>query len=508
MAHKPIVVMIRDGWGFREQAEANGPVKANTPFTDEMMEKYPKVLIDASGEAVGLPDGYMGNSEVGHMTIGSGRIIYQAMVRINKEIESGSFFENKAFLDVISHCKAKNMPLHLIGLVQIAGVHAHLNHLLALLDLCKKQDFSNVLVHVISDGRDSQVQDTVKHTETLISKMNELGVGKIATISGRYYAMDRDKRWDRTKKAYDAIVKAESEATFGDPIKAFNDSYSKDVTDEFIIPMHADWYKGIEADHGVIFFNFRTDRTRQLTKALIEDEFEGWERSPIDVKFVAMTDFYNPMSSRAVVAYTPQSLKNLLGDAVADAGLRQLRISETEKYAHVTFFFNGQVEEPKKNEDRVLINSPKVATYDLKPEMSVYELCDRLCEEIDKDIYDMIVVNFVNGDMVGHTGVWEAVVKACEAVDACVEKACKKILEKDGVALVFADHGNCEEMEGMYKTSHTINPVHLLVVSNDPALQKGTLELPTGKGLKDIAPTALKLLGVEKPDEMSGESMI
>ncbi|MFT4303927.1 MAG: 2,3-bisphosphoglycerate-independent phosphoglycerate mutase [Candidatus Woesearchaeota archaeon] len=506
--HRPIVVMIRDGWGFREQAEANGPIKANTPYTDYIMDKYPKVLINASGEAVGLPEGYMGNSEVGHMTIGSGRIIYQAMVRINKEIESGSFFKNPALVNVIEDCKKNNKTLHLMGLLQIAGVHAHLDHLMAILDLCKQKEHKNVIIHIFSDGRDSEINDTVIHTKTLLDKISKLGIGKIATISGRYYAMDRDKRWERTKKAYDTIVNGETELIFDDPIKALENSYKNNETDEFIIPQKAKWYNGIKENDGIIFYNFRTDRTRQLTKAIIEDEFEGWNRTPLNVKFVAMTDYYNPMNPRASIAFRPQSLSNLLGDVIADNELKQLRISETEKYAHVTFFFNGQVEEPKKNEDRILVNSPKVATYDLKPEMSVYEVCDKLCEAIDKEIYDVIIVNFVNGDMVGHTGVWEAVVKACEAVDDCVKKSCEKILEKDGIALVFADHGNCEEMEGKYKTSHTINPVHLLIVSNNPHLQKDKIILPENKGLQDIAPTVLKLLNVEKPKEMSGESIL
>jgi len=496
---KPLVVLIRDGWGYRENPSYNGPVKALTPFTDTLMEKYDSILIDASGEAVGLPQGYMGNSEVGHLTIGSGRINYQPMVRINKSIEDGSFFKNKAFLHIIHHCKANNTVLHLMGLLQIAGVHSHANHLFAILDLCKQEDFKNVVVHVFSDGRDSPVDETYNLTKTLLTTFDELGFGKIATISGRYFAMDRDKRWDRTAKAYRAIVSGEVVETFDNPLTCFDTCYKREETDEFIIPQKATWYKGIDIDDGVIFFNFRTDRTRQLTKAMIEQNFTEFERPFLIKNFVAMTEFYTPIS--VPVAFETLCIDNTLGKVLADSHKTQLRISETEKYAHVTFFFNGQVEIPYKDEDRILIPSPKVATYDLQPEMSIDEITTSVLPIAQN--YDVIVINFVNGDMVGHTGNWEAVIKACHAVDRNVQKVVETILALDGSLLIFADHGNCEEMEGVYKTSHTTNQVPLLYVSNN----KKSFVKRSG-GLQDIAPTVLQLLDIPKPKDMTGESLL
>jgi 2,3-bisphosphoglycerate-independent phosphoglycerate mutase len=505
MVHKPIVILIRDGWGYRKNPELNAIAQGDCPFTKELMKKYPHTLLAASGEAVGLPAGYQGNSEVGHMTIGAGRIIFQQMVVIDKSIEDKSFFENPALLGAIENCKKHNTSLHIIGLLQKEGVHAHMNHCLALLDLCKQQGFSNVYVHVISDGRDAPVNNTIKNVRKLIRKMKSLGFGKIATISGRYYAMDRDKRWERTKKAYDCIVEGKADHSFNNPIRCFKQCYSSGETDEFIIPQKASWYEGIKPDDSFIFYNFRTDRTRQLTRAMIEDEFEGWQRTPLEIYFAAMTEYYTPLNPRARVAFPPPNMQNMLGSVLAENGLRQLRISETEKYAHVTFFFNGQVEEPNKGEDRILIPSQKVATYDLKPEMSVYEIGDRMVQEIDKGAYDVVVANFVNADMVGHTGVWEAILKAVKAVDDNVEKVVNKTLEKDGVLLILADHGNCENRTGKWKTSHTTSPVPFILVSNDPSLKK--VKLKKGKGLRDVAPTALKLLGIKQPSEMDGESL-
>jgi 2,3-bisphosphoglycerate-independent phosphoglycerate mutase len=496
---KPLVVLIRDGWGYRETPSYNGPVKSLTPFTDTLMEKYDNILINASGEAVGLPAGYMGNSEVGHLTIGSGRINNQPLVRINKSIEDQSFFQNKAFLDVIQNCKTHNSTLHLLGLLQVAGVHSHANHLFALLDLCKKEDFRNVVVHIFSDGRDSPVDETYRLTKKLLAKFEELGFGKIATISGRYFAMDRDKRWDRTEKAYRALVEGNTIETFEDPLVCFDTCYDRDETDEFIIPQKASWYDGMNEHDGSIFFNFRTDRPRQLTRAMIEEEFVEFERKATITNFVAMTEFYTPLPAPA--AFDTFRISNTLGKVLADAGKNQLRISETEKYAHVTFFFNGQVEKPNINEDRILVPSPKVATYDLQPEMSINEISDKVLAVADK--YDVIVINFVNGDMVGHTGDWEAVVKACHAVDQNVQKVVERILAIDGHLLIFADHGNCEEMEGKYRTSHTTNQVPLLYVANekkDFTKRKG--------GLQDISPTVLKLLNIQKPSEMTGESFL
>lgn len=499
---KPIVVMIRDGWGYRSQEEYNGPFKGYTPFTDHLMVTYPNVLIEASGTHVGLPNGFIGNSEVGHMTIGSGRINNQSLVRINKSIEDGSFFHNEKFLEALDNCKQKNSTLHLMGLLQSEGVHSDINHLFALLDLCKQHDFTRVVVHVFTDGRDSPVDEAKHKMQQLLDKLNELGFGSIGSISGRYYAMDRDRRWDRTKRAYDVIVNAQSERSFSEPLTFLNDCYAKEETDEFIIPTKYESYCGVKDDDVMIFFNFRTDRPRQLTQAIIEEDFEGWVTQPLNVHYVAMTDYYTPMNPRATVAFDKLEINNTLGEVLSRSGKKQLRISETEKYAHVTFFFNGQIETPFENEDRILIHSPKVATYDLQPEMSVHEIGDTLLQKLDEDIYDVIIVNYVNGDMVGHTGDWEAVLKAVTAVDQNVEKVVNKVLDKDGICLVFADHGNCEEMEGKYQTSHTTNPVPFIAVSNQEFLLK------EGKALRDIAPTVLKLLGIEKPSEMTGESII
>ncbi len=505
MVHKPIVVLIRDGWGYRKNQEFNATVQGDCPFTDELMKMYPNTRLHAAGEAVGLPEGYQGNSEVGHMTIGAGRILLQPMVAINRAIEDRSFFKNTALLGAIENCKKNNTNLHILGLLQKEGVHAHLNHCIALLELCKEHDFPRVFVHVISDGRDAPVNNTIKNVRLLSRKMKELGIGRIATISGRYYAMDRDKNWNRTKAAYDCIAEGKAERSFDDPISCFKQCYSTGETDEFIVPRKAAWYEGIKTNDSVIFYNFRTDRTRQLTKAMIEEGFEGWQKKPLEVYFVAMTEYYAPMNRRAHVAFVSQNMNNLLGTVIADNGLRQLRISETEKYAHVTFFFNGQSEQPNRGEDRVLIPSPKVATYDLKPEMSVYELGDRIGQEIDRNVYDIIITNFVNGDMVGHTGIWQAILKAVKAVDDNVKKVVDKTLEKDGVVLILSDHGNCENKTGKWSTSHTINQVPFIMVSSDPLLMKSKLK--KGKGLKDVAPTVLKLLGIERPKEMDGESL-
>lgn len=501
---KPVVVLIRDGWGFREESELNGVVKGDTPYTDYLMENYPNTIIDAAGLAVGLPEGYQGNSEVGHMTIGAGRVLYQSLVRINKTIEDESFFSNETLLGAIENCRKNNSKLHVCGLLQQEGVHAHIDHCLAILDLCKKQKFHDVLIHVITDGRDAPVNNSVDNIGILEDKIRDLGFGKIATVSGRYFAMDRDNRWDRTKKAYDCIVGGFSDAPeFDDAVKLMTDCYLKEEFDEFIVPRKCEGYSGLKDDDSFIFFNFRSDRPRQLTKAIVEDEFEGWNRQSMNVFYVSMTDYYNPISDRVRVAFPPVSVDQNLGQVLASSGLKQLRISETEKYAHVTFFMNGQVEEPNENEDRILIPSPKVATYDLQPEMSVKKISDTIVSKLDEEQYDVIITNFVNGDMVGHTGEWDAVIKAVNAVDSSVKAVVDKVLEKDGTILILADHGNCEDMTSEFRTSHTTNPVPFILVSND--LKEVTLQ--KGKGLKDIAPTVLKLLGIEKPKVMIGESI-
>lgn len=503
MAKKPHVIIIRDGWGYNKKKTENAEFQGNPEYTDYLMKNYPNTLIHASGEAVGLPKGYQGNSEVGHMTIGSGRIIFQSMERINHAIKTKEFFKNKEFISAINNCKKNKTSLHLIGLLQAEGVHSHINHLFALLDLCKKEKFENVLIHVITDGRDSPVTKSLDYLKKLNLKLKQLKFGKIATILGRYYAMDRDNRWERTKKAYDCIVNGVTNEEYINAIKTVKESHAKKEFDEFINPKKLKGYVGIKENDSIIFYNFRTDRTRQLTKAIVEKDFNGFKRQQLKVFFVAMTQFYSPINGH--VAFEDVKLNNLLGEVISKHGLKQLRISETEKYAHVTFFFNGQIETPFLNEDRILVNSPKVETYDLKPEMSAIEVTEKLVQEMDKGIHDVFIINIVNGDMVGHTGVWEACLKAVKTVDNCVKKIVEKTLEKQGVALIFADHGNIEDQSAKWRTSHTINPVQFILVSNDKKLK--SVKLKKDKGLQDVAPTLLKLLKIPKPKEMTGESL-
>ncbi|HQB51034.1 MAG TPA: 2,3-bisphosphoglycerate-independent phosphoglycerate mutase [bacterium] len=498
---KKVVLIIRDGWGYNPEVEGNYIRQAQTPNENKYLSTYPHSLLQASGEAVGLEDGYQGNSEVGHMTLGAGRIIFQSLVRINKAIEDGSFFENQAFLSVIKNCQTQNKKLHLIGLLQTQGVHAHLNHLLALLDLCHKENFHNVLIHVITDGRDAPITESLIHVATVQDKLKELGFGQIATISGRYYAMDRDQRWDRTEKAYQAIVEGRA-SEFTDPLAIITAKHQQGETDEFIEPCRVKNYSGIAENDGIIFFNFRTDRTRQLTQAIIEPEFNSFARSYQRVSFVAMTEYYQKMP--ALVAFPNISLDNLLGEVISVANLKQLRISETEKYAHVTFFFNGQKEEANLGEDRVLINSPKVATYDLRPEMSVFQIAERLVEEIYSEKYDFIVTNLVNGDMVGHTGNQAAIIKAIEAVDLAQGQIVEAALANGYTCLLLADHGNAEDKTAATMTSHTTNMVPFIVVDNQ---LKDTKILADG-GLADIAPTVLNLLGLPIPSEMTGGNLL
>jgi 2,3-bisphosphoglycerate-independent phosphoglycerate mutase len=499
-----VILVIRDGWGYRKETDQNGILNSNIPVTNKLMADYPNTLLHCSGLSVGLPKGFQGNSEVGHMTIGSGRILFQSLVKIDASIEDKSFFKNEAFIGAINNAKKNNSTLHLIGLFQVEGVHAHINHLLALLDLCKKENFTNVKIHAITDGRDAPVTDSLKHVKTVEDKLKSLGFGEIATISGRFYAMDRDKRWERTRQAYDCIVNGETKIEFTDATSAIQKSHAEEVNDEFIVPMRKSNYSGINENDSIIFFNFRTDRTRQLTQAIVEDKFEGWERKPLNVYYAAMTQFYTPMNAK--VAFKDISLDNLLGKVIADAGKKQLRISETEKYAHVTFFFNGQQEAPNVNEERILVPSPKVATYDLKPEMSVYEVSEKLVSEIKKADKDFIVTNLVNGDMVGHTGKMPAIKRAIEAVDECVGKIVEAGLANGYTILIFADHGNAEDKTAMWATSHTLNDVPFILVSNEEKLRKAKLK--SGKSLEDIAPTVLDIMGILKPKEMTGESII
>ncbi|MGV8141532.1 MAG: 2,3-bisphosphoglycerate-independent phosphoglycerate mutase [Candidatus Woesearchaeota archaeon] len=499
-----VILVIRDGWGYRKEKKQNALYEVPTPNTDSIMKEYPNVLLDACGEAVGLPKGYQGNSEVGHMTIGSGRVIFQSLERINKSIREGKFFKIQEFLKAIDNCKKHKTHLHLIGLLQVEGVHAHIDHLFALLDLCKKEKFHDVYIHVITDGRDAPVTDSIKHVKKLDAKLKELGFGRIATVSGRYYTMDRDKRWERTRQAYECIVGGQCKESFKDALKQIQACHAAKEMDEFIIPRKAEWYTGMNEHDSMIFYNFRTDRPRQLTQALMEDKFDGWERKKKDIVYVGMTQYYIPMNG--MVAFKDEKLDNLLGKVVSKTGFKQLRISETEKYAHVTFFFNGQIEEPNPGEDRIMIPSPKVATYDLKPEMSAYEVTDRLIQEINSEKYDLIITNLVNGDMVGHTGMSDAIHKAVVTVDECVGKIVRAGLEHKYTLIIFADHGNVEDQTDKWRTSHTINPVPCILVSDNEKLKQCTLK--SGKGLRDIAPTVLDLMGMKKPKEMSGESII
>lgn len=518
----PIMLMILDGWGVATPSDSNAATIANTPNLDGLFAKYPHTLISCSGEDVGLPDGQMGNSEVGHMNIGSGRIVYQELTKITKAIKDGDFFENEELLKKMRLVKTKNKTLHLFGLLSDGGVHSHINHLFALLDMAKKEGLTKVIVHAFLDGRDVGPKTALTYISELEEKMKNIGIGKIGTVSGRYYAMDRDQRWERIEKAYRAIAIGEGEV-FENATEGIKASYEVGVTDEFVLPFvvrnskevfkdeetkdyEAVEFNGVLKDDAIIFFNFRPDRARQITRAFVDDSFNYFERSEISfpIYFVCFTQY--DVTIKASVAFKPISLKNTLGEVLANNGKRQLRIAETEKYAHVTFFFNGGVEEPNKFEDRILVPSPKVATYDLKPEMSAYEVTDKLIEALGKDIYDVIILNFANPDMVGHTGIISAAVKALEAVDECVGKITNKVLSLNGTVCVTADHGNIEKMvdlkTGTPYTAHTTNKVPFIVVSNEKH------ELKSSGILADIAPTMLELLKIEQPKEMTEKSII
>jgi 2,3-bisphosphoglycerate-independent phosphoglycerate mutase len=499
----PVILIIRDGWGYNPKKRDNPISLAKTPNEDFYLKNYPNGLLNASGEAVGLKKGYQGNSEVGHLTLGSGRIIFQSMARIDKSIKDGDFFKNKVLLEVINKCRKNKTTLHLIGLLQTQGVHAHIRHLFALLDLCKKNNFKQVLIHVITDGRDAPVKESEKHLAALNKKIKSLGLGKIVTISGRYFAMDRDNRWERTKETYECIVKGLG-GEFKNALTTVKLCHKNGEMDEFIKPRKLEGYQGFQKNDGVIFFNFRTDRTRQLTAAIVEAKFKSFKRKLVPVNFVAMTQYYEPMN--ASVVFPNISLKNLLGDVISAAGMKQLRISETEKYAHVTFFFNGQKEKPNKGESRILIYSPKVATYDLQPEMSVFKIAERLAKEIKKGIYDFIVTNLVNGDMVGHTGEIKAIISAIEDVDKAQGEIVKAALSKNYTCFLIADHGNAEDKSVATATSHTINPVPVIVVTEDKKI--ASAKIIKGAGLKDVAPTILKIMNLKAPKEMSGKSFL
>ena len=501
---KPLVLMILDGFGINHSDYGNAIHKAAKPNLDRYFAQYPHTQLGASGLDVGLPDGQMGNSEVGHTNIGAGRIVYQELTRITKSIQDGDFDRNEAILNAIENCKKNSSALHIMGLLSAGGVHSHIEHLFGLLELAKKQGLTKVYVHCFMDGRDVPPTSGKEYVEQLQDKLNELGIGKIASVMGRYYAMDRDNRWERVVKAYDAMVKGEG-VQCDDAVKAVEISYAQEVTDEFIVPcVIGDPSEGrISADDSVVFFNFRPDRAREITRTLVDPDFTGFERQFFPLTYVCMTQ-YDATMPNVQVAFKPQSLTNTFGEYISQHGLKQLRIAETEKYAHVTFFFNGGVETVSEGEDRALINSPKVATYDLQPEMSAYLVTDELLARLDSGKYDVVILNFANCDMVGHTGVFDAAVKAVEAVDTCVGKVVEKVLSMEGTVLLTADHGNADKMyeeDGSPFTAHTTNPVPFLVMG------QGDCKLREGR-LADIAPTMLKILGLPQPEEMTGTSII
>ncbi len=511
MNRKPVVLMILDGYGLNEKTEGNAVAQGKTPVMDELMRTCPFVKGNASGMAVGLPDGQMGNSEVGHLNMGAGRIVYQELTRITKEIMDGSFFTNEALLKAVNNCKKNNSALHMFGLLSDGGVHSHNTHLYGLLELAKRNGLEKVYVHCFLDGRDTPPASGKDFVIELEEKMKEIGVGQIATVSGRYYAMDRDKNYDRVKYAYDAMTKGEGvkAASAAEGIQA---SYDNDKTDEFVIPFvvekNGEAVAKIQNGDSVIFFNFRPDRAREITHCFCDDEFTAFERgNRLDITFVCFTE-YDPLIPNKEVAFHKVSVTNTFGEWLASNHMRQARIAETEKYAHVTFFFNGGVEEPNEGEDRILVNSPKdVATYDLKPQMSAYEVCEKLLAAIRSGEYDVIIVNFANPDMVGHTGVQEAAIKAVEVVDECVGKAVDAVKEMDGVLFICADHGNAEQLideeTGAPFTAHTTNPVPFILVNYDEAYG-----LRENGCLADIVPTLIQIMGKEQPVEMTGESLL
>ena len=508
MAKKPVMLIILDGFGIGKEYAGNAVKLAKTPNIDRLFLECPSTSLVASGEDVGLPPGQMGNSEVGHLNIGSGRIIYQDLTKISKDIKDGDFFNKNEFLSAIENAKLNNTKIHLLGLVSSGGVHSHNTHLYALLELMKKQDFHNVYIHAILDGRDVPPTIGKEDIKELMDKIDEIGVGNIASISGRYYTMDRDKRWERTKLAYDAFVLGKGKEASA-PIEVIEKSYGEKITDEFFIPTviveNNEPVATIDNNDSIIFFNFRPDRARQITRAFVDEEFEGFHREKkVNTFYVTMTE-YDSTIKDVHVAYTDEAPINTLGEYISQSGLNQLRIAETEKYAHVTFFFNGGIEEPYLNEDRVLIPSPKVATYDLQPEMSANLVKEEVLNKLNMDKYDLIILNFANADMVGHTGIVPATVKAIETVDSCLSEIIELLVDKGGKALITSDHGNAEilidEKDGSPVTSHTNNKVPLILVGDkDAKLSEGILA--------DIAPTLLELLGLEKPKEMTGNSLI
>ncbi|WP_313579524.1 2,3-bisphosphoglycerate-independent phosphoglycerate mutase [Lacrimispora sp.] len=510
MSRKPIVLMILDGYGLNDNCDHNAVCEGKTPIMDQLMSQYPFVKGNASGLAVGLPDGQMGNSEVGHLNMGAGRIVYQELTRITKSIEDGDFFEVAEFLQAVENCKKSGSALHMWGLVSDGGVHSHNTHIYGLLELAKRNGLDKVYVHCFLDGRDTPPASGKSFVEALEAKMKEIGVGKVASVMGRYYAMDRDNRWDRVERAYNALAKGEGihaeSAAAG--IQA---SYDKGVNDEFVEPFvvteDGKALATVKDGDSVIFFNFRPDRAREITRAFCDDEFKGFPREKrLNLTYVCFTDYDETIKNK-LVAFKKESITNTFGEFLAQNNMTQARIAETEKYAHVTFFFNGGVEEPNKGEDRILVPSPKVATYDLQPEMSAPIVCDKLVEAIKSGKYDVIIINFANPDMVGHTGIEDAAIKAIETVDTCVGRTVEAIKETEGILFICADHGNAEQLldyeTGEPFTAHTTNPVPFVLVNADPAYK-----LREGGCLADIAPTLIELMGLKQPKEMTGKSLL
>jgi len=527
MRQKPVVLMVLDGYGLSDDHEANAVYMAKTPVMDRLMKECPFQKGFASGLAVGLPDGQMGNSEVGHMNIGSGRIIYQDLTLITKYIEDGVFFKNEELLRAINNCKEKNSDLHIWGLLSDGGVHSHNTHLYALLEMCKREGLERVFVHAFFDGRDTPPASGKGYLEELVGKMQEIGVGRVASLSGRYYAMDRDNNWDRIQLAYDSLVKGEG-VKDTDCVEAMQKSYDEGVTDEFVKPTVITDGEGkplslVKPGDSVIFFNFRPDRAREITKAFCFTDEDianqpGTADSTKSIKHLVRANGYMPLCyvcfkdydetiPNKFVAFKKEEIKNTFGEYLAKLGLRQLRIAETEKYAHVTFFFNGGLEEPNKGEDRTLVNSPAVATYDLQPEMSAPEVSEKLNAAITSGDYDVIIINFANPDMVGHTGVLDAAIKAVERIDQCVGAACDAVKKMNGVLFICADHGNAEQMvnheTGEPHTAHTTNPVPFILYNYDPAYT-----LREGGRLCDIVPTLLEVMDLPQPEEMTGKSLL
>ncbi|MFL1405750.1 2,3-bisphosphoglycerate-independent phosphoglycerate mutase [Marinobacter sp. M1N3S26] len=507
---KTTALIILDGWGHRDPAEDNAISKADTPFWDKAWAEFPKTLINTSGMFVGLPQGQMGNSEVGHMNLGAGRVVYQSLTRIDKDLEDGTFNENPALLAAIDKAVTNDGAVHLMGLMSPGGVHAHEDHILAAAELAAQKGATRVYIHAFLDGRDMPPRSARPSLEKAANKMKALGVGRVASIVGRYFAMDRDNRWDRVEQAYNLLTLGDAEFTAPDPLTAIDEAYERGENDEFVkatrIQGDDDPDATINDGDAVLFMNFRADRAREMTRTFVEDDFDGFQRRkhPKLSDFVMLTEYAADI--RTSCAYPPEQLKNGLGEYVANLGKTQLRIAETEKYAHVTFFFNGGLETPFEGEDRILVPSPKVATYDLQPEMSAPEVTDKLVEAIRSGKYDLVVCNYANGDMVGHTGKLDAAIKAAECVDRCIARIADALDEVGGEALITADHGNCEQMtdpaSGQVHTAHTTGPVPLVYVGHRK------VSLKDDGSLSDVAPSLLAMMGLEQPGDMTGHSLV